>query len=134
MELGVKTLQNLINLSENGKTIKVPQYDKSKFGGRGDRATEDKWKDIEGKIDLVIVEGWMLGYKSVKENDPTLVSYGEHMQLLNTKLVEYEKLWYPFFDASIIVGVANKDIVFKWREQAEIDQRRSKGLPSLDSE
>jgi pantothenate kinase-related protein Tda10 len=30
--------------------------------GKGDRVEPDKFKNVDGPIDIVIVEGWMLGY------------------------------------------------------------------------
>ena len=38
-------------------------YDKSLNNGKGDRADPSKFRKVEGPIDLVIVEGWMLGFK-----------------------------------------------------------------------
>ena len=48
---------------DNNQQILIPQYDKSLNNGKGDRANPKYYKKINGPIDLVIVEGWMLGYK-----------------------------------------------------------------------
>jgi D-glycerate 3-kinase len=63
MQLGSQVLEELIFKSKENQSVKVPQYDKSRFGGQGDRVAKNHWKQIEGKIDLVMVEGWMLGYE-----------------------------------------------------------------------
>lgn len=63
MPLAVDTLRKLILESTNESRIMVPQYDKSAYSGKGDRAKAGKV--VEGKVDLVIVEGWMLGYKRI---------------------------------------------------------------------
>ena len=68
MQLGVDKLNEMIYKSSATGKIDVPLYDKSANNGKGDRYPKDKWKSIEGKIDLVIVEGWMLGYKQVPED------------------------------------------------------------------
>lgn len=72
MQLGSDKLHEMIYDSAHSKSISVPQYDKTAFSGKGDRFPEDKWKQIEGKIDLVIVEGWMLGYRQVDESKSAL--------------------------------------------------------------
>jgi D-glycerate 3-kinase len=41
----------------------IPQYDKSLNQGKGDRSDPKYFKKVQGPIDLVIVEGWMLGFK-----------------------------------------------------------------------
>tara|TARA_B110000285_G_scaffold186629_1_gene212068 strand:+ start:268 stop:417 length:150 start_codon:yes stop_codon:yes gene_type:complete len=45
-----------------GKDIEIPRYDKSANEGKGDRAKKEDWIKMEGPLDLVIVEGWMLGF------------------------------------------------------------------------
>lgn len=40
----------------------VPQYDKSLHKGRGDRAPFGRWLTATGPVDVVILEGWMLGF------------------------------------------------------------------------
>lgn len=39
--------------------IKIPTYDKSAFDGKGDQGEP---REVEAPIDLVIFEGWMLGF------------------------------------------------------------------------
>lgn len=41
----------------------VPRYDKSLRGGYGDRAPKDTWPVLEGPLQVVLFEGWMLGFK-----------------------------------------------------------------------
>ena len=75
MKLGSEKLHEMIYKSAEGKSILVPQYDKTSYNGKGDRFPQEKWKKIDGKIDLVIVEGWMLGYKKVSESNSALQSF-----------------------------------------------------------
>jgi D-glycerate 3-kinase len=49
--------------------VLIPRYDKSKFNGCGDRAEISEWTKVEEPVDLVIVEGWMLGFTQVHENN-----------------------------------------------------------------
>ena len=52
--------QVLTALKRDGKA-QAPRYDKTAFGGFGDRAG---LVDVEG-ADVVLVEGWMAGFKPV---------------------------------------------------------------------
>ena len=45
--------------------IDIPRYDKSAYNGKGDRAKQSEWMKMNGPLDLVIVEGWMLGFNPV---------------------------------------------------------------------
>ena len=51
--------------SSNGKTVKLPRYDKSLRLGKGDRAPQSEWFSVgpaDAPIDVVLFEGWMLGF------------------------------------------------------------------------
>jgi len=54
-----------------GLPTKIPQFDKSRFNGRGDRVDESKWEivnaDGEEKIRLVVFEGWCVGFRALGE-------------------------------------------------------------------
>ena len=45
----------------------LPTFDKSQFGGEGDRAPESSWNPVHGPVDVVILEGWSLGFRPVDE-------------------------------------------------------------------
>ena len=83
--------------------IQIPRYDKSAYGGKGDRAKLDEWATMQGPLDLVIVEGWMLGFSPVHENDKVIVE-NPGMEEVNKALEEYYR-WEEKFDAAILVGV-----------------------------
>src|SRR5580704_9712297 len=66
LDLGVRALDALRALEPGSTaTVRVPVYDKSAHGGRGDRAPESAWRDVTGPLDIVFVEGWMLGFAPV---------------------------------------------------------------------
>lgn len=47
----------------NGEdTIEIPSFDKGAFGGEGDRLPRSNWPKFEGPIDVVVFEGWCLGF------------------------------------------------------------------------
>lgn len=37
--------------------MRVPAYDKSLYGGRGDRIPQERWPTVEGPIDVMLLEG-----------------------------------------------------------------------------
>lgn len=52
-----------------GLPTKIPQFDKSRFNGRGDRVDENEWETVnadgEEKIRLVVFEGWCVGFRAL---------------------------------------------------------------------
>jgi hypothetical protein len=55
LELGRKTLAQLSALTTPGSSAAVPRYDKSAFGGLGDRATPERWPVVHGVHALALV-------------------------------------------------------------------------------
>ena len=51
-----------------GRPARIPQYDKSRYQGQGDRVDKKDWEPIneEGmnKIKVVILEGWGVGFRA----------------------------------------------------------------------
>ena len=50
---------------------KIPSYDKSAFDGQGDRAPLETWTivDSEKSIDVVLFEGWCVGFEALTQHD-----------------------------------------------------------------
>jgi D-glycerate 3-kinase len=127
IELGERTLAALRG-SAPGQLLRVPVYDKSQHSGRGDRAPESEWRDVRGPIDLVIVEGWMLGFEPVPESrlpDP-------HLATPNQALADYQR-WYEHLDAFIVLRPLDWNYVMKWRVEAE-ENMKAQGKPGLSRE
>lgn len=121
-------LQRLINQDTN---FKFPTYDKSKFGGEGDRAEEIAWTHIgEKAADIIIVEGWLNGFVPLNNDDEieSKIESSEYLKLykkddileINHLLDEYVKIW-ELFDYGIVFDV--KDL--KWIEQWRIEQEHA---------
>ena len=53
--------------SQAAPLVYLPSFDKSQFGGEGDRAPESSWNPVHGPVDVVILEGWSLGFRPVDE-------------------------------------------------------------------
>ncbi|KAH7386274.1 P-loop containing nucleoside triphosphate hydrolase protein [Cadophora sp. MPI-SDFR-AT-0126] len=43
--------------------IWIPSFDKSLFQGDGDRLPRDQWKVVKGPVDVIIFEGWCVGFR-----------------------------------------------------------------------
>jgi D-glycerate 3-kinase len=144
--LAVDTLRALlgINVSEragageaepspkNAERVFVPRYDKTARGGRGDRAPRDSWTEVTAPLDVVLFEGWMLGFQPTDETEAEAV----HPDLIavNAKLKneKYDVL-HALLDDWIVVRVRDTRWVKSWRLEAERASRDA-GRPTLSDE
>lgn len=64
LPLLVSTLYSLINMHSdpNNSTVYIPQFDKSLHNGRGDRVPINEWLAIDSPPQVLLFEGWMLGF------------------------------------------------------------------------
>ncbi|RLM93426.1 D-glycerate 3-kinase, chloroplastic-like isoform X1 [Panicum miliaceum] len=131
LQFSVETLESLTKLTKEGMKMKVPRYDKSAFGGRGDRADPSVWPEVEGPLEVILFEGWMLGFKPlpnevVKAVDPQL-------EVVNKNLEAYYNAWDRFIESWIVIKIREPNCVFQWRLQAEIAMRAD-GKPGMSNE
>lgn len=105
-----------------GQGVLVPSYDKSAHAGRGDRAPRERWRRTEPGLDLVIVEGWMLGFRPVAEPPPELAR--------PNRLLAAYAAWDALLDAMILLEAPDLDCVVTWRVDAEA-ARRAAGQGAL---
>lgn len=47
-----------LKAAKEGDVVYVPRYNKSAYGGMGDRFEEDQWTAVKGPVDVLILEGW----------------------------------------------------------------------------
>lgn len=116
--LGTATVEQL----RVGGRARIPVYDKAAAGGRGDRRPPDTWREVQGPFDLVIVEGWMLGFRPAKH------AAGE-LALPNRMLGEYEA-WNRMLDVMVLLLAPSLDTIVRWRVDAE-RARRERGEGAL---
>jgi D-glycerate 3-kinase len=115
--LGARVLADLRVLGP-GEAMALPAYDRSAFEGKGDRRPEEAWPRAEGPLDLVILEGWMLGFRAVEDGaiaDPEL-------REVNGYLGGYAA-WTAVLDAVIWLEPAEIGYAVDWRAAAEADAR-----------
>lgn len=131
-QLGTGTLQQLKGLVEEGAVARVPRYDKSKHSGKGDRAEASTWPTVTGPIDVVLFEGWMLGFQSIGSTRAAAVS--AHLPAVDKALTLLKDAWDKYVDVWLVVKVGDPQYVFKWRLEAE-QKMRLTGKPGMtDSE
>ncbi len=119
LQLGVATLSALRSLNSAGPEaaapVAVPRYDKSAFGGLGDRAAQETWPTVSAPLDVVLFEGWMLGFAPVGAEaaaavEPALVE-------VDRRLAAYKEAWDSACDAWLVVRIGDPQWVFGWRLQ-----------------
>lgn len=109
-----------------GEEVQLPVYNKGAHEGRGDRAPQGR--GVRGPLDLVVLEGWLLGFT------PAAASEIDDAELLlpNQLLARYAA-WHERLDAFVhLVAPSLKQIV-TWRVAAE-RARRESGAPALSEE
>jgi len=128
--LGRRTIDAIASLGDAQSTA-VPAYDKSAHRGRGDRAPESAWRRITGPIDVLVVEGWMLGFTPVDAGaDALMVDLA--LRAPNEYLGAY-RAWTERLDAFVHMHVDSLDTVVRWRMDSE-RARRERGEPALSDE
>lgn len=115
----------LAALKAGAGPVSVPVYDKSAHGGRGDRTPESAWRVVSPPLDVVLVEGWMLGFEPV--DDTTL----ETPLLLepNRALAAYAA-WHRLIDVWVVLRARDPEYVLTWRVDAE-EKMKASGRPGL---
>lgn len=56
-----------VRRNRTGDVVAVPAFDKSCFGGLGDRVPEALWRCVELPVDVVVFEGWCVGFSPLAE-------------------------------------------------------------------
>ena len=111
--LGVGVL-NALKALKAGSSLTLPTYDRFAFDGLGDRLPKSDWRRAAGPLDLVIVEGWMLGFTPIEGvllSDPNL-------QVVNDLLKRYAA-WHSLLDGFIWLEPEDYLFVRQWRVEAE---------------
>ncbi len=123
LDLGTRTLAAL--RARTPGRVRVPRYDKSAHGGRGDRAPEHTWPSVDTPLDLLIVEGWMLGFRPVTPAPPS----DPHLHAPNAALADYAP-WLEGVQAFVHLSATAPEHIVAWRVDAE-RARRNSGAPAL---
>ncbi|KAI0062434.1 P-loop containing nucleoside triphosphate hydrolase protein [Artomyces pyxidatus] len=117
--LGLSILHALKNINTSpSMSVRIPFFDKSLFGGEGDRVPESQWKSVSGPLDVVLLEGWCVGFYPQPRADverrigvPPLGLQDTfdmsryalaHVLEVNARLAEYAQ-WWALFDVFVQV-------------------------------
>jgi D-glycerate 3-kinase len=137
--LGIETLDSLIS----GNPTPIPSYDKSQYDGAGDRVLREKWITTESKFDIVLFEGWCVGFSSLS---PSQVAHKQalstgtlkehslsHLLFVNSELRSYQTLW-ERFDALVWLNAQDIQFVYGWRLEQEHAMKKTLGRGMTDEQ
>ncbi len=131
VDLGVQAIDALHALGA-GETCRVPRFDKSE----DDRFAEEQWTEVEGPVDIIILEGWCVGSVAVDADElsePVNALEAEHdpdatwRRVVNLALAtEYRRL-FALFDSLLLLRAPDFDCVYRWRLEQEHKLRDKAG-------
>ncbi len=97
---------SVLTALRDGRDVAVPRYDKSAHAGRGDRGDEVRW--VRDRQDVVLLEGWMLGFTPVAQvNDKAVAVCNE--------LLRAYAAWDSLLDVLIAMRMQAVDQVVRTR-------------------
>ncbi|KAJ4346972.1 uncharacterized protein N0V89_010905 [Didymosphaeria variabile] len=150
------TLQALRSWDDsNANAVDIPVFDKSRFNGEGDRAPHETWPCCTSKPDVVVFEGWCVGFRSLPDaalqskyqtakaapaddNPECIVTLPDHdfthIQEVNRSLAEYNETFMgpQHFDFFIHLDTEDLRNVYRWRLQQEHAMWKAKGAGMSD--
>ncbi|CEG71735.1 hypothetical protein RMATCC62417_07419 [Rhizopus microsporus] len=112
-------------------------------GQAGDRLPKQDWKQVRGPFDIVLFEGWMLGFRPVEEKTlevmhrsrQTLQSVRlDDLKVMNEHLKRYETELYPYLDLFIHLSPLDIQQVYQWRLEQEHHMKMTRGVTGLSDE
>ncbi|MCC5663207.1 glycerate kinase [Nostoc sp. CHAB 5784] len=118
VDLGLNVLDQIRQLQN---PVMVPRFDKSAFGGAGDRTTSE----MVTNVDIVLFEGWFVGVRPINANifdtaPPPIVTDEDRAfaRDMNHRLHDYLRLW-ERLDSLIVLYPTDYRCSLEWRKQAE---------------
>ncbi len=151
--------KSCLDALREARPVQLPVFDKSQRGGEGDRS--ERTILAEPPIDVVLFEGWCIGFASIgeqaikerytaaassapaRERRPYFLDHPvENLVEIDERLRQFEEQWYPYLDAFIQMrpvdasrdparGLEN---VFAWRLQAEHAMKAQNGGKGMTDE
>lgn len=144
VDLLKRTLTHLVQQSEH--QVHIPSYDKSLFGGLGDRLPLSEWKPTKAPYDVILFEGWSQGFKPLLPTELERVHRHAtpdsciaklplaYLSQMNTNLEQYESQLYSMFDIFIHLSPAKLKQVYNWRLQQEHHMKETRGVQGMSDE
>lgn len=145
-----------------GEAVDVPSFDKSRFGGEGDRVPQSEWEHVSPSppVDVIIFEGWCVGFQAIpdeqleerwaasKQVDTATMDKDtlstmlmrthplEHLKVVNDNLRRYNETFMgpETFDYFVHLDTEHLHNVYRWRIQQEEALRAAKGTGQTDEQ
>jgi D-glycerate 3-kinase len=150
LELAQRLFQDLLDAHiaylkspTSAPAVGIPRYDKSLNQGLGDRVPESEWTKVFAPYDIIIFEGWSLGFKhlpdatlpEVYNMTPQATKYSlEDVTKINTNLKAYENSIYPYFDIFCHMAPTSLENVYTWRLEQEHNMISTRGVQGMSDE
>jgi D-glycerate 3-kinase len=153
--LGTKVLHALRDINDQARAsdpVMIPLFDKSLHGGEGDRVPEEEWTAVRAPLDVIVFEGWFVGFspcssEELRERyDAPLRGLEDTFDLgtfcrasdiaeINSRLAEYQA-WWSLLDAFVQLSPQNGNLanVYKWRLQQEHSMKTKNGGNGMSDE
>lgn len=150
-QLAARFFEELEAFSGEGE-LRIPSFDKSQFNGEGDRAPVSEWHSVSRKPDVVVFEGWCVGFqplsKSAVEEKHSLALAGKlpvntpaqhqlsHLLEVNDNLKRYcDAFMGPgHFDFFVHIDTSDLHNVYTWRLEQEHKMIAAKGSGMSDEQ
>ncbi len=150
-QLAAQFFEELEAYSGDGE-LRIPSFDKSQFGGEGDRAPVADWHVVTRKPAVVVFEGWCVGFQplpeSAVEEKHSLALAGklpintpaqhqlEHLLEVNNNLERYCNAFMgpQHFDFFIHIDTNDLRNVYVWRLEQEHKMIAAKGSGMSDEQ
>ncbi|KAF2127203.1 D-glycerate 3-kinase-like protein [Dothidotthia symphoricarpi CBS 119687] len=134
------------------RDLKIPSFDKSQYNGEGDRAPDTDWPVLSSKPDVVVFEGWCIGFRPLPdssiEEKHSLALSGKlvvntpanhrlsHLLEVNENLRRYcDAFMGPrHFDFFVHIDTEDLRNVYTWRLQQEHKMIEVKGSGMSDEQ
>lgn len=129
VELGVKVLSQL-KYGKANERVAIPRYNKAAWNGLGDRFPVEEWQQVECPVDVVLLEGWCLGFQPIEDEEHQLID--RRLVAINRHLKAYQK-WYDMLDGWLVIEIEDLDWIYEWRAQAE-DMLRMQNKGAMTAE
>ena len=120
VDLGIQILDQ-VQTNEANTPIQVPRFDKSAFGGQGDRSGFE----TVPIADIVLFEGWFVGAQPIQsevfEQAPSPIDTSADRKFameINQRLQDYLPLW-DRLDRLMVLNLADYQLSKQWRKEAE---------------
>lgn len=158
MALGTSALERLRAINSSEREVELPTYDKSRFGGEGDRT--DEVVRVSKQVDVVVFEGWMTGFEPLESSQlesthrearddgeafasrlklgytPPFCAEQDAkvLQELNDLLRPYHDALWRHIDAFVQLAPQSLNFVWQWRLEQEHNMKRQNGGKGMSDE